>query len=127
MKLFALFFSSMLFLGCTSNSDSLDCTQYEPARVVAVAEVQNADSVGFLFDVDFQVNNGCGQFFIFEENTVGNETTISVIAKYEGCVCTDDLPLRETVYSFLPIAAGTYVLKFKMEGENYITKTVTKL
>lgn len=126
MKSFSLFFLSILFLGCSSNNDATDCTTFEPAAIVTVEEKQNTDAASFLFDVDFQVNNGCGQFFIFEENTVGNITTINVVAKYEGCVCTEDYPIRRTVYSFLPSVAGTYILKFKMEGENYITKTVTK-
>ena len=83
-----------------------------------------ADAASYTFEVGFRVLNGCGEFSSFEQTTLGNVTIIEVIAKYEGCICTQDIPLRQTVYTFNQNIPGTYILKFKMADDNYITQTV---
>jgi len=125
MKTLYLSLIALFIISCDSESDNSDnCVEYLPAGIETVVENPTADAATFLFNVAFRVTNGCGQFYSFEQTIVGNSTTIQLIAKYEGCFCTEDTPLRETVYTFNPTFPGTYTLKFKMLDDNYITKTV---
>ncbi|SFB95003.1 hypothetical protein SAMN05421780_10272 [Flexibacter flexilis DSM 6793] len=104
-----------------------DCTSY---RNEAVNEV-DGPSTGLVnqelnYTVSFSCYNGCGDFGKFEEAVGANNTrTISVVAKYQGCMCTQDVPSRRATYKFKAIQAGTYYLKFQQNGTNYLTKTVT--
>lgn len=80
-----------------------------PAGIETVVENPTADAATFLFNVAFRVTNGCGQFYSFEQTTA----TIQLIAKYEGCICTENTPLRKIAYTFNPTVPSTYTLKFK--------------
>lgn len=80
-------------------------------RVEAPATAQLGETVAV--DVYFQVNGGCGEFGSFDVSSSGKETVVRVVARYKGNVCTDDLPVRMTTYTFRPAEAGTYTLKFR--------------
>jgi exosortase/archaeosortase len=126
MKLFYFSFLFFTLLSCSSNDDAIDnCLEYKTAGIETVTEKPNTDAFTYPFDVGFRVINGCGAFDSFVENTVGSVTIIEVIALYNGCICTQDAPLRETVYTFTANAAGTYTLNFKMGNGSSITKTIT--
>lgn len=115
---------SITLSSCSDDDSDDNCISFSEAAVDAVEPIENADAAGFLYKVYFYVGNGCGNFGSFEETVDGNTRTIKVIAKYEGCVCTEDIPLRDTVYSFNPTAPGTYTLKFVQEDNTFITETV---
>jgi hypothetical protein len=125
-KLLLLFcFTVTLLISCNDNEANDDqCISYSPAVIDAVTLIPTVDMIGAVFNVAFYVNNGCGDFGSFEETIDGNTITIKVIAKYEGCVCTDDIPLRESVYTFTSATAGTYTLKFLKTDGTFITETV---
>lgn len=127
MKNIFLALISLAFLTSCSNDDngSDNCLSYSEAYVNSVEPIENADAAGFLFKVKFNVMNGCGGFGSFEETVVGNTVTTNVIAKYEGCVCTEAIEVREAVYSFNPTTPGTYTLKFRNSEDTFITETVT--
>lgn len=125
MKSIYYSFLTLLLFSCTSSDDNTDnCIEFHPASIETVIEKPNADAA-YLFDIGFRVSNGCGAFETFVQTTDESTITISVLAKYEGCVCTEDAPLRETVYTFNETIPGVYTLKFKMADDNYITKNVT--
>jgi hypothetical protein len=88
------------------------CVEFLPAGIETAVKNPTSDAAGILFDVGFRVTNGCGQFDSLEQNKIGSETTVKVIAKYEGCVCAEDAPPRETVYSFYQAVPGPNALKF---------------
>jgi len=71
-------------------------------------------------EVQFGVSNGCGQFGKFLESSNGNTRTIEVEAKYIGCICTQDIPIRNTQYEFLTSEPGVYRLMFKSGKSNFI-------
>lgn len=76
--------------------------------------------------VYFQVNGGCGQFdsFIVTEKDA-DTTLVQVRAKYEkGRFCTDDLPVRTTVYTFVAKKIGTHYLKFQERDNKYLVDTI---
>lgn len=107
--------------GCSKKTTTADenCIKYADAYVTHVQK-----STANTADVSFQVNSGCGQFNKFIQKSEGNTRIIKVQAVYKGCICTMDVPVRTTTYTFTEKAAGTYYLKF-LSGENqYITDTV---
>ena len=57
--------------------------------------------------------NGCGEFGRFIESGNGLTKSIEIEAKYEGLICTQDLPIRQTIYEFTPNSSGVYVFRFK--------------
>ena len=125
MKSIYLSFLVLFLVGCNNDDDTVaNCIEFNPAAVETVVENTTADAASYTFEVGFRVLNGCGEFSSFEQTTLGNVTIIEVIAKYEGCICTQDIPLRQTVYTFNQNIPGTYILKFKMADDNYITQTV---
>lgn len=123
-NLFLILISFTLLTSCGNDDNANNCLSYSEAYVESVESVENADAAGFLFKVRFVVMNGCGEFGSFEE-IIGDSTTVKVIAKYDGCVCTEALEIKETVYSFNPTAPGTYTLRFRNSEDTFITKTVT--
>ena len=74
--------------------------------------------------ISFICFNGCGQFGNVEETISGNTTTIVVNAKYAGCICTQDVPTRTTLYKFKKVQVGTYQLKFLQTENTYLTHTI---
>ncbi len=125
-KLLLLFFVTVTLLTscCDSKTNDEQCVSFVPEGIDAVTLIPTTDMTGAAFNVAFYVNNGCGNFGSFEEIVNGNSITIKVIAKYEGCVCTDDIPLRESVYTFTSNTSGTYLLKFIKADGTFITETV---
>lgn len=123
----AILFSLIVLsiLGCNKKQEDRLCLSFNKAPVTKIVGANTA-SVGqeIILTVSFICNNGCGQFSNFEESTSGNTTNITVNAKYEGCVCTQDLPVRETGYKFKRSQAGTYDLKFLQNENNYLNHTI---
>jgi len=125
-NIFLVLISLALLASCGNDDNGTDnCLSYSEAYVDAVEPIETADAAGFLYKVYFYVGNRCGGFGSFEETVAGKTITVKLIAKYEGCICTEDIPLRDAVYSFKPTAPGTYTLKFKNGEDTFITKTVT--
>ena len=125
LKLVFFFFSLLITLfGCHKNEDS-KCLSFSKATVTKI-EGANSASVNqeVILTVSFSCYNGCGQFGNFDETITGNTTTITVNAKYEGCICTQDLPTRQVIYKFKKSQAGTYDLKFLQTENTYLTHTI---
>ena len=124
----ALYFSLLVLslIGCTKTPNEQPCITFQTGPVTKT-DGATAASVNqeILLNVDFTSFNGCGQFNKFEENVNGNETTIVVNARYEGCICTQDLPTRRVTYKFRKSQAGTYTLKFLQSNNVYLNHTVT--
>lgn len=82
-----------------------------------------------ILNVSFKVDSDCGTFYsFFEEGITTTERTITVLAQYFGKNC-EELPItRSAPYIFKASAAGTYVLKFKVDNlgtsTSFITQTI---
>lgn len=76
-------------------------------------------------EVNFRVFNGCGRFGKFIESENGNIRNIEVEAKYEGCICTQEVPIRTVNYEFKTTNSGNYELKFKSSPSEFITVNLT--
>ena len=123
-----LFFSSLIItlLGCNKkNEDNSTCLSFTKAPVIKIEGANSAlvNQEVFL-TVSFGCFSGCGQFGNFEEVNTGNATAITVNAKYEGCICTHDAPIRQTIYKFKKSQTGTFDLKFLQAENTYLTHTI---
>ncbi|CAM4348090.1 hypothetical protein [Gillisia limnaea] len=109
-----------ILISCT-NDDPKECIGYRNEYVTEV----NAPSSGKIneaveIEIDFVVNNGCGNFEKFLESGSEQSKTIEVQAKYEGCICPQVTRTITAVYEFIPLSTGEYELKFK-SGETEFT------
>ena len=112
-------------MGCSKKQYDSNCLSYSKAPVTKVegSAIASANQEISL-TVSFVCYNGCGQFGNLEEVIAGNETTIIIHAKYEGCICIQDVPIRQTLYKFKKSKPGAYYLKF-FKGENtYLTHAI---
>ncbi len=127
LKFFFLIFISSLIISCDNNDDeNNECIEYEVGYVASV----NAPTSGNVnetinIEVNFGVFNGCGGFGKFIETENGNVRTIELEAKYEGCICTQDAPIRTANYEFTASNTGEYELNFKSSPTEFITVNIT--
>jgi len=130
-KLFALLFiSATVLTSCEGeNEEPLvdNCINFIETGINSVSEIPGDFASGTAYRVTFNCSSGCGNFDSFEEIVEGNTRTIKVIAKYEGCTCTDDTPLREATYGFNPTVPGIYTLKFLKTDGTFFTETFVVL
>ena len=113
-------------ISCTKTSNDPPCISFKRGPVTKIDGATSASvNQEIIFTIDFTCFDGCGQFSNFEETVNGNETKIIVNAKYEGCICTQDLPTRQIKYKFRKSQARTYTLLFLQSDNIYLTHTIT--
>lgn len=119
-----LIFSVLFLFSCKKQIDK-NCFFDAIAPVISVEGSKTA-LVNEEIDltITYKCQNGNGHFGNLEETNLGNTTQISVIAKYEGCNQTDELPVLKTSYKFKKSQAGTYELKFSQVGGEFLTYTI---
>jgi hypothetical protein len=101
------------------------CLSFAKAPVTAVTgPATGSINQDINLTVSFACSNGCGQFGSFEQARTGNTFEISVTAKYEGCVCTQDIPVRQQTYTFRASQPGTYLLNFVQQNNTFVTHTI---
>ena len=130
-----LFFTIMTFglSSCNKDDETKEkkieenqCIYSETAYVISANSLDTGSvSQSINIEVNFGVNNGCGHFGRFIETQSGNTRTIEVEAKYDGCICTLDAPIRTVNYGFIPTQTGNYELKFKSSPTEFITIYIT--
>lgn len=124
----ALFLSLLVvsLISCTKTREEPTCISAKRGPVTKIDGPTSAlINQEILLTVDFTCFNGCGQFTNFEETVNGSETKIIINAKYEGCICTEDLPTRQVKYRFRKSQVGTYTLMFLQSDNIYLTHTIT--
>ena len=126
-----LLFSALLLFSAFSCSkeeevEPIDPLEGYPAPVSKVEAPETAVVNSTVpVTVFFIVNNGCGEFRMFEVEKKNNATYIKVFPKYKEQACFQALVTREVTYEFKPTEPGTYTLKFWSEyPDTYITKTI---
>ena len=124
-NLICFVFSIILLTSCIKKKEEDKCLSYAKAPVTKIEGATTASVNQELnLTISFICFNGCGQFGNVEETISGNTTTIVVNAKYAGCIWTQDVPTRTTLYKFKTSQAGTYELKFLQTENNYLTHTI---
>ncbi|PHR96116.1 MAG: hypothetical protein COA80_09310 [Leeuwenhoekiella sp.] len=128
LNLILLVCSFSLILSCNTKNDDheMSCTSSGIAYVTSVdapTQVEINETINIA--VEFQLLNGCGQFGKFIETQDGATRIIEVEATYEGCICTQDLPIRTTNYEFKVNSAGNYKLNFRSSETEFIVVTLS--
>lgn len=111
-----------LFNSCNDDDGEEKCISTGIGYVTSV----NSPTSGqvdetIVIELDFIVINGCGDFGEFIETQNNNVLNITIEAKYEGCICTQDIPTRKINYQFSPESAGDYELNFRSSQTEFIT------
>lgn len=124
-NLVILFSLTLLLISCKKNKENSHCLSFTNAAVTNI-EGSNTALVNqeIVLTISFQCTNGCGQFGSFEETTIGNIIQVSVKAKYEGCVCTQDVPIRTTQYKFRKSQSGSFEIRFLQNNNSYLSHTI---
>jgi hypothetical protein len=126
MKKLSYIFILICFLlnACSESQTPNECASFVETGIEGVELIPTVDMIGATFKVDFGISNGCGKFNKFVETTNGNTIIIKVLAKYEGCICTQDASIKSTNYVFTTAITGTYNLKFQKADGTFFTETV---
>ncbi len=114
-----IFFST----GCLENNNT--CEVYSPAPVTGVS----GPSTGLLFQpvtfqVQFAAGNGCGSFGNFDSYTVNDSTEVILKARYQGCVCTQQILNLTANYTFIPTRSGAHYFKYYVREGEYVRDTI---
>jgi hypothetical protein len=118
---------TLIFSACKKQTEETgECIGYTTAQVI---EVTGPNMVLVNQETDykmkFYLTDGCGNFENVESTSNGYTITISLIAKYKGCICTQVLLYGETSYKFKPTQTGIYYLKFIQPNKTHFIDTVT--
>lgn len=125
LKLVALVLFLTVGLVSCSNDDDAPSVLTKKAFVKAVTGPTTATAnQEIALEVTYTVDSKCGLFNKFVETTTANTKTIEVEAKYEGKDCGTASVEKKTSYKFKAATVGTYILKFKKTGTEFITQTV---
>jgi hypothetical protein len=127
LKPIVLFSLSIISGSChKNNQENPTCISFIKAPVTKI-EGPNVASVNqeITLTVSFGCYNGCGQFGNFDEVVTGSTASITINAKYEGCICTQDAPIREAIYKFKQSQKGKFDIKFLQTGNIFLTHTIT--
>src|SRR5688572_11290530 len=121
--MFRFSFAALLLLTACDKENNPDCVSFGKAPVIA-AEIPDSGAVDVVspINITFVVNNGCGEFGHIEETVSENLITLSIIAKYSGCACSDDLPMRTITYNFVAPTPGVFVIQFDPVNEGSIIR-----
>ncbi|MBC7555549.1 MAG: hypothetical protein H7195_01155 [Chryseobacterium sp.] len=124
-NLIYLFISiSIILNACSESKTPNECVSFLQTGIAAITLDPTVDMMGAVYKVDFPISNGCGKFNKFEETIDGNTRIVKVIAKYEGCICTQDFSIKSTNYVFTSSVPGTYTLKFLKADGTFFIETV---
>jgi len=102
---------------CVSNTTA-QVTKVSGPRTISV----NQEAA---LSVDYYLFNGCGNFENIQSISNDNTVVISLIVKYQGCVCTDNLITGQTIFKFKAAQPGIYYLKFLQPNKTYLIDTMT--
>lgn len=113
-------------VSCNKDDIGTDCFAYSNAHITEVKGL-NSTSVNQEIEltIAYYFYNGCGKFERLDSFSNGNTTTVSIVGKYEGCVCPDILVGGQKVYTFKASQPGMYTLNFLQPNKSILVYTIT--
>ena len=121
-----LIFSIIVLISCSKTKhDDNNCVNYSNSAVEKVVGPNTGlvnQDINLV--VSYGLSSGCGQFDHFESIVDENTTTVNVVGKYNGCVCTAIYQVAEAPYVFRTATAGTYFLKFLKNDNTVLVDTI---
>ena len=120
-----LIFLTIIFPACSKSKGAYDCISYSKSPVIKV-EGPNTGPVNqdINLTITYGIDNGCGQFDHYEKTVNGNTTTIDVVGKYTGCICTQVYQELQSPYTFKATSTGTYYLEFFHDANTVVKDTI---
>ncbi|MES2772936.1 MAG: hypothetical protein V4722_02040 [Bacteroidota bacterium] len=115
--------ATLILSACKKQPD--ECILYSTAQVTkvtgprTVSVNQEAD-----FTLKYILRDGCGRFENLQSTSSGNTITISLLATYQGCMCTDILLGGEATYKFKSSLPGVYYLNFVQPNKTLLIDSV---
>lgn len=120
-----LFILFMIFLFSCRTENDADCLSYVSSPVTQVSMLDSGIiNQPINIDFHFNANNGCGNFYNFNVNTISDTMVISPVVKYEGCVCTMIFQNLQTTYSYTPINLGYAYFKFPQSDSSFLMDSI---
>lgn len=100
----------------------------EEDRSTAAFVIDHPDSIEvglpFLLNIDYVVENSCGDFGSFEGDKIGNTLEVRLIASYIGCDCDPEFVEKSATYPVIFDEVGTYELKFWVAENEFDTYVI---
>lgn len=117
--------STISFISCKKNEGENNCLSFVNAPTAMVEGPTEAlVNQEISLRVSFGIINGCGSFNNFKEVSQSNNSEIVVVAKYQGCVCTQVASTEIANYKFVKSTAGTYQLRFLQANNTSLLHTI---
>ena len=115
----------LLTLNACKLDASGDCYFEAPAYPTAV----DGPSTGTLnqpinLNMTFQLANGCGSYLRTETYTDADTTEVIIRARYQGCVCTQQLITTQQTYTYTPSRTGAHYFRYYISDGNYLRDTI---
>ncbi len=113
------------FVKWTETFDQI-CISFEHAYILS-ANIPITGSVNqtIPIPITFGIYNGCGGFGNITETNSGNTKTITIKAKYDGCICTQVAGKIQTTYNFIATTTGLHTIKFLQPNGDFQTYSIT--
>lgn len=120
--LFVLF---MIFLFSCRTENETDCLSYVSSPVTQVS-MPDSGIINQPININIQYNaiNGCGNFNNFNVNTISDTIIISLVVKYEGCVCTMIFQNLQSTYLYSASNLGYVYFKFPQSDSSFLMDSV---
>lgn len=114
----------LIVFSCDGDSEAEIDSSLSP---IVEATLPESAQVGqkVTFAVRHAVFNGCGYFESQKTTRIGKELYITFFAGYRGGVCTMNIPILTTDYSYTFDVPGVYTFNFNTGEGNYIRQTIT--
>ena len=115
--------------GYTFKRSLLECGQQCVSFAQAFAISATVPTTGIvnnqiLIPIKFSITNGCGGFGNITESNISNTKTLTVNARYTGCVCTQVIGEIQTIYNFTPTTTGLQIIKIAQPDGSFLTYNI---
>lgn len=117
----------ILFLSCSKKSiEDNNCSCIINSSILAVNSSSLTASVNqeISFEILFENADGCSVSSEVEYFKDGNNITVSIMTKREGCICTQVYSEIKKIYIFKSAIVGNFKLKFNRGNNTLIEKDV---
>jgi hypothetical protein len=127
MKYLSILIIGVLLFSCKKASTNDDtCSSTINSGILAVTSTTPTGAVNqdIHFEVLYGVANGCGTSSNMESIKDGNSTTVNMLTKFVGCICTQIYTEAKKTYTFKSADVGNFKLKFNKGDNTFIEKNV---
>lgn len=112
-----------IHLSCDNDNDPEPVGSLSPIVDAALPAEGNVGTE-ISFEVSHAVFSGCGYYSSQKTTRTGKILNVTFYAQYCGDICSMNVPVLKTNYTFTPTTEGTYTFMFNGGEAGYVTKTI---